>query len=100
MRKSSNRFTASAVSAAVGRNWITEPVRRSKLGQKRFWYSVPAVIASSATMAGTSIGASGALSPGPPIFQDDQKDADKAERKPRPLPACCRSPRKAPAPAA
>ena len=40
---------------AHGRYWITEPVRRSNEGQNRFWYSVPAVMPSSATSAGNSM---------------------------------------------
>ena len=47
-----------AVTMAVGTNWMTEPLRRSNFGQKRFWYSVPAVMPSNATTAGISIGPS------------------------------------------
>ena len=40
---------ASAMPAAT--NWMTEPARRSKLPQKRFWYMVPIVMPASASSA-------------------------------------------------
>jgi hypothetical protein len=47
--KSSSTIASGSSSSALAVNWIRVPVRRSKRGQKRFWYRVPLVIDSSAS---------------------------------------------------
>ena len=56
MRIGSSHQAMGSVTASEAANCTTWPVRRSNCGTKRFWYSVPAVMASSAIRLSSSGG--------------------------------------------
>jgi hypothetical protein len=59
------------------------PVRQSKLGQKRFWYSVPAVMPASAARAGHS---ASRPKPLPSLPETTMATPTKPSTRPEPLP--------------